>query len=290
MFIEFNYCIVLLSQQLFSLLDLEFRVFVLPRDPNPQILKSSNLILDLCVLILKMKFDLFLFRCCFIVIACLWSDFSSASIIGLKCSNGVILATDNLMIGNERRSLVNRFGNSLYAVTPNLILGCVRNEYQFRKILSEITVMVSLMKKKFDTALSPTAIANFARYLVKTKFPDCSLLIAGENDEERKSAYQLFLVTEGGTLVEQDVFTFGDIGSFTHAFLRDSQELGSQLLPGIPHSFDPFQSHEEPALNPLPSVDQAIQLIHKGMKVSGKAFSKLITKPKFMVVSNEYVQ
>lgn len=212
------------------------------------------------------------------------------AIVGLKCSNGVVLATDNFLHGNEGKSLFSRFSNSIYAVTPNLALGCVNNEYQFRQLLSDITFMISVMNTKFDTPVTTSAVANFARHLVKEKFKDCSVLIAGAGGSagDTSSMYELYLVTKGGTLVEQDAFAFGEGGNLMTAFVKDSLGIATELPTEIVMSLNPFRIRPGLTSKSLPTIDQAIKFIHKGMKFSEKDFSKLIPKPLHMVVSNEH--
>jgi 20S proteasome alpha/beta subunit len=246
-------------------------VFQLPHSAN---LKNGRIMKRIILLLLFLIFLQF-------------PSFLGGALIGIKCQNGVIFAYDNAPEGGNSM-MRSRAGSPLFLLNEKVAVGCLENKFAFFKIFSKLKQKTSSFRALYREELSISAIANYARYLVNKHYPDASVVIGGyekfissnlkEEYGDRKEdlpLYQLFHVTKGGSLFQQDYVVAGTGGELASSLIDNSFQETTGFVPTISkqnrkNGLDPFKIPWKGYPPNSLHVSQALEVLKKAMKTSFK--------------------
>lgn len=226
--------------------------------------------------------------CIFLVF---WKICDGNYIVGIKCTNGLVLGCDNYYVNPASPLIQVRDSNSLFQINDKLIIGFLSQRHLGLKIVASLKKVITKYRLLYGKDLSISSIAKYARQLIYYKYPDCSLVLAGMDpsaqDEERFSLYH---IADGGSLFSQEVVSLGRSGNFfplLYETLNPDKSISSAKADG---SFDPFLISSANPKEKL-TVEEAIDLIQKNIHAAMRNDHTVGgSNPRFVLISEKGIK
>jgi 20S proteasome alpha/beta subunit len=141
-------------------------------------------------------------------------------LIGVKCSNGVILASDvePFSTSQERSIRSCRVSARLTKLTDSILVGIADGDSSFSKLFNFLKFHVRLGKYLSDDDLDVSSVSSIARQFITTQGLHLHIAIAGISSGQ----YFLFEIVKQGTLLNPDIV---GAGRFADVILSGIQSL-----------------------------------------------------------------
>ena len=130
--------------------------------------------------------------------------FYASTIIGVKCTDGILLAADSLSSSADSPMIDNRTTKKLFLLRENVAVCCVdpgtaKNNGGFFRFYSKLREIVTDHEDTHEEALKVRSVAYCARKLLDTLHSDIHVVIAGYDEVKELQSAPLSVTSKKGT-------------------------------------------------------------------------------------------